>query len=365
VPPLNPDLGARLNRELQRSVLRARNGIRIVSGASKPNVGATPKDVVWQRDRAELWRYRGGPIRFDPPILFVHSLVSRSYIMDLRPGSSTVEFLLGSGFDVWMLDWGIPDERDADNTFETYVDEYLSSAVDALRRETGSDEVTLIGYCLGGTFAILYAAGGEDAGVRNLVLLASPIDYSEMGAMVAAVLDGRLDPDELVDETGNVPADLLYTAFFMQAPTTEIAHYATLLENLWNDKFVEAWQAMAQWSREQVPFPGAAMRQVVEQLVRGNVLMTGRMQLNGREIDFTNVRGNVLNAIADRDKVVPLAAAEPANDLVGSPDRRDELRLSGGHVTFFAGRYAQTHTLPALTSWLVERSDELDPAKER
>jgi polyhydroxyalkanoate synthase len=109
VPPLTPDLGARLNRELQRSVLRARNGIRIVSGVSKPRVGATPKDVVWQRDRAELWRYRGGPIRWDPPIVFVHSLVSRSYIMDLRPGSSTVEFPPGRLFAVGMPEWDIPE----------------------------------------------------------------------------------------------------------------------------------------------------------------------------------------------------------------------------------------------------------------
>ena len=124
--PPDPDLVSRLQKEVERSVLRARNGIRVVSGASKPRVGVTPKDVVWSRDRAELWRYRGdGPIRHDPPVVFVHSLVSRSYIMDLRPGNSTVEFLLGEGFDVYMLDWGIPDERDADNTIETYVDEYL------------------------------------------------------------------------------------------------------------------------------------------------------------------------------------------------------------------------------------------------
>jgi polyhydroxyalkanoate synthase len=263
-----------------------------------------------------------------------------------------------------MLDWGVPDARDADNTIETYVDEYLPAALKALRRETGSDEITLVGYCLGGTFAMLYAAG-EDAGVRNLVLLASPMDYNEMGAMVAAVLDGRLDPDELVDETGNVPADLLYAAFFMQAPTTEIARYAMLLENLWNDEYVEAWQSMGQWAREQVPFPGAAMRQIVEQLVRHNALMSGTMALDGRTVDFANVRANVLNAMAERDNVVPLAAAEPASRLVGDPSRRDELRLSGGHVTFFAGRHARTHTLPALTTWLVERSDELDPAKER
>ena len=364
MPLLNTDLAARLNRELERSVLRAKNGIRVVTGSGKPQLGATPKDVIWQRDRAELWRYQGGPIRYGPPVLFVHSLVSRSYIMDLRSGSSTVEFLLERGFDVSMLDWGVPDERDADNTIETYVDEYLPAALAALRRETGSDKVTLVGYCLGGTFAMLYAAG-EDAPVRNLVLLASPMDYGEMGAMVAAVLDGRIDPDELVDETGNVPADLLYAAFFMQAPTTEIARYAMLLENLWNDEYVEAWQAMGQWVREQVPFPGAAMRQIVEQLVRRNALMSGTMRLKGRTVDFANVRANVLNAIAERDNVVPLAAAEPAGRLVGDPARRDELRLSGGHATFFAGRHARTHTLPALTTWLVERSDELDPAKER
>ena len=33
--------------------------------------------------------------------------------------------LLDQGFDVFMLDWGVPDERDADNSFETYVDEYM------------------------------------------------------------------------------------------------------------------------------------------------------------------------------------------------------------------------------------------------
>jgi polyhydroxyalkanoate synthase len=366
VAPPDPDLISRLQKEVERSILRARNGIRVVSGASKPRVGVTPKDVVWSRDRAELWRYRGdGPIRHDPPVVFVHSLVSRSYIMDLRPGNSTVEFLLGEGFDVYMLDWGVADERDADNTIETYVDEYLPRAIEAVLRESGGDDVTLVGYCLGGTFAILYAAGHDDAPVRNLVLLASPMDYSEMGVMVAAVLDGRLDPEELVDETGNVPADALYRAFVMQAPTSEIARRAMLLRNLWDDEFVEAWQAMAQWSREQVPFPGAALRQVVAELVRRNVLMTGRMQLDGLEVDFSQARGDVLVAIAEKDKVVPLPAAEPAFRLVGDPARRDELRLSGGHVTFFAGRHALQRTLPALTKWLVEHSDQLDLAEKR
>jgi polyhydroxyalkanoate synthase len=353
----------RVQREVDRSALRARNGIRYVSAPA--NVGRTPKDIVWRRDRAELWRYHGGLIGYEQPLVFVHSLVSKSYILDLRPGSSAVEYFLGRGMDVFMVDWGVPDERDADNDVETYVDEYLPRAIRAVQRETGCDEVTLIGYCLGGVFSFLYAAGHEEAPVRNLILLATPVDYDEMGVMVAPMREGRLDPDELLDETGNVPADALYAGFYMQAPTKEIALYASLLENLWNDEFVDGYQAMAQWSREHVPFPGAAARQIVEEIVRKNVLMTGTMELGGRVIDFTNIRGHVLNAFAEKDNVVPVGAVEPASRLVGHPKRRRELRLGGGHVTFATGSRALKQTLPAIMAWIAEHCDELDPAKER
>jgi polyhydroxyalkanoate synthase subunit PhaC len=114
-----------------------------------------------------------------------------------------------------------------------------------------------------------------------------------------------------------------------------------------------------------VPFPGAALRQIVEELVRRNVLMTGRMRLGGRTIDFGDVRANVLNSVAENDNVVPIEAAEPVMQLVGHPDRREELRLPGGHVTFATGRTALKHTLPTLAAWIADHSDELDPPKER
>ena len=37
-----------------------------------------------------------------------------------------------------MLDWGVPDELDADNDLERYVDWYLPRAIAAVRRETGA-----------------------------------------------------------------------------------------------------------------------------------------------------------------------------------------------------------------------------------
>jgi polyhydroxyalkanoate synthase len=316
---------------------------------------------VWRRGRAQLWRYRRGPaVRYAPPVVIVHSLVSRSYILDLRPGSSMVEYLVNAGLDVFMLDWGVPDELDADNGLATYVDGYLPRALAAVRRETGCRDVTLAGYCLGGLMAALYAAGRDDAAVRNLVLMATPIDFDEMGSMVAALREGRLSAEDLIDTTGNVPAEALYSGFYMLAPTTEIAQKATLLENLWNDQFVEGFQAMAQWSRDHVPFPGAAFREVAELLVRENALMSGRIRVGDRVVDLGRVRAEVLVAMAERDNVVPSGATEPALAIVGDPARRHALRLPGGHVTFGTGRSAFKHTMPRMTEWITAHSDRLD-----
>ena len=240
-----------------------------------------------------------------------------------------------------MLDWGVPDELDADNDLERYVDWYLPRAVAAVRRETGSDEVTLAGYCLGGVLAALYAAGHEDAPVRNL----DP--DGDAGRLRRDGRDGGArcaragsTPRSSIDETGNVPADVLYSGFYMQAPTTEVAQKATLLENLWNDEFVEGFQAMAQWSRDHVPFPGAVFRELVEEFVRKNVLMTGSMRRRRpRDRPRDDARGNVLNAMAERDNVVPPRGGRAGHaSWSATRTRREELRLPGGHVTFGTGR---------------------------
>jgi polyhydroxyalkanoate synthase len=86
--------------------------------------------------------------------------------------------------------------------------------------------------------------------------------------------------------------------------------------------------------------------------------MDGSLRVGGREIDFTTTGATVLNAMAEKDTVVPRAAAEPIGGLVGRPERRDELLLGGGPVTFGAGRSAFKHTLPSLAGWIAAHSDE-------
>ena len=150
----------RVNRDVERSILRARNGVRYVRGTLEAEGRRDAQgDRLAARQGAALALSGRRSVRYSPPVVIVHSLVSRSYILDLRPGNSTVEYLIDAGFDVFMLDWGVPDELDADNDFSSATStEYLPRALAEVRRVTGHDEVTLAGYCLGGVLAVLYAA---------------------------------------------------------------------------------------------------------------------------------------------------------------------------------------------------------------
>jgi polyhydroxyalkanoate synthase len=145
VPAFVPsaDALARFRREIDRTAVRARNGVKHLSGFSAAAVGQSPKDLVWTRDKVSLHRYTGSPgFQRRRPLLLVMSLVTRPYVFDLRPGNSLVARLVDDGHDVYLLDWGIPDAVEAENTIETYCDEYLPHAARAVLEVSGADGLT-------------------------------------------------------------------------------------------------------------------------------------------------------------------------------------------------------------------------------
>jgi putative ABC transport system permease protein len=69
--------------------------------------------VVLEQRSFKLLRYRRAtPATHAEPVLFCYALVNRSYILDLQPDKSVVAQYLKRGFDVYMIDWGIPSIAD-------------------------------------------------------------------------------------------------------------------------------------------------------------------------------------------------------------------------------------------------------------
>ncbi|MFC4949960.1 alpha/beta fold hydrolase [Pseudonocardia sp. GCM10023141] len=345
----------RVRREVERNTLRARNGIKLVSGLSPANVGQSPKDVVWEHGRTTLYHYRGDDVRISPPLLLVFSLISRSYVLDLSPGNSFVEHLKQAGFDVYLLDWGEPDERDAANRLEDYTDDYLPAAIERVRNLSGADTISLLGYCFGGVLTLLHAAHHPSSPIRSHTVMATPVDFSQVGPMTNIMSSG-LDVANLVGPDGNIAPSVMLQSFRSLTPTAEITTYVNLLEKLWNDDYVAAHQAMSTWGNDHVPFPGTVARQVADMLVRDNGMMTDRLTLGGDRVHLADVTTPFLAVLATRDHIIPEAAAEPVVELVGSTDKH-LLRLNGGHIGLVVGKTAARTTIPTVIEFLQRQSE--------
>ena len=356
MPTLDPrSVLGRVGRVVERNALRARNGLRLATGA-RACVGCTPKDVVWRRGRTELWHYANDHVRVTPPLLIVFSLISRSYILDLSPGNSFIERLLKAGFDVWLLDWGAPDERDAKNRLEDYVDDYLPAGITRMLELTDRDEVSLLGYCFGGNLALLHAAHHPDSPLRSLTVMATPVDFRYLGPLVDVFGVGGLEVTDVLDADGNVPPQVVLQGFRTLKPASLVTRYVDLWERLWSDEYVAAYQAMTAWTDDHVPFPGAVAEEVVRMLVRDNGFVTDRLTVGGDRVHLADVRCPFLTVLANRDHIVPEPAAAPLIELVGAPDRH-ELRLDGGHIGLVVGKTAARTTIPTIIDFLQQRSE--------
>src|SRR6202795_2373972 len=149
---------------------------------TKAAIAQTPKELVWTLNKAKLYRYV--PVvpkekRHAVPLLLVFALMNRPYILDLRPGHSFVEYMVNEGYDLYLLDWGAPGPEDKNLKFDDYTLDYMPRAIRKLKAISGVEEFSLLGWCIGAILTTIYAALRGDDGLRNLILLTAPLDFSD------------------------------------------------------------------------------------------------------------------------------------------------------------------------------------------
>jgi polyhydroxyalkanoate synthase len=335
------------------------SGMQIILEGARAQTGQTPKEVVWSKNKAQLYHYMPvGPRRHRVPLLLVYALINRPYVLDLMPGNSFVEFLVGQGFDVYLLDWGVPGDEDKDLRLDDYILDYLPRAVKKVRHTSGVDEITLFGYCMGGTFSAMYAALFPDKQLRNLVLLTAPIDFSPdaVGLYGLWTSPKYFNPDLVVDAFGNVPADFIDTGNRMLKPVTNyVGTYVSLWERLSQDKSLDSWLAMNKWVNDGVPLAGEAFRQWIRDFYQENKLVKGAVTLRGRTVDLSRISCPLLSIAGRNDHICTLPQAEAVMGLVSSQDK-EFLVLDAGHVGLLTGSGAKKTLWPKVLEWLGARS---------
>jgi polyhydroxyalkanoate synthase len=192
-------------------------------------------------------------------------------------------------------------------SFENYILDYMPRAVKKVLRNSGAEELTLFGYCMGGTLSIMYASLFPDKPLKNLVLLATPTDFTpETTGLYGIWFNEKYqDPDVITETFGNVPSRLAYTGTAMLRPVDNyLGAYITMWDLLMKEKPTGAWRAMNKWANDPVPVPGAAYKQWIEEFYQQNKLVKGELKLRGRPVDLSNIKCPVLNLAGEKDHLV-------------------------------------------------------------
>ena len=158
------------------------------------DLAVTPGSVILRTPVFELIQYRPAtPAVRQVPLLIVPPTINKFYVMDLAPGRSLAEYLVGTGMQVFMISWRNPDARHAKWDFDTYGQAVLD-AMDAAERITGSERTALMGACSGGIIAAMVAAHlahtGQQDRLAAITLMVTVLDEARAG-LAGAVIDER------------------------------------------------------------------------------------------------------------------------------------------------------------------------------
>ena len=321
-------------------------------------VGHTESEVVYEENTLELHHYEPDERRHEAPVLVVYALVNRPYILDLQPDRSVVRRLLEGGFDVYLLDWGEPTRLDATLDMGDYVGRYLDNVLDATCEHAGVGAVHLLGYCMGGTMALMHTAL-EGERVRTLGLMATPVAFEGTGGILERWAT-YFDPEVAVETLGNMPAELLSVEFSMMDPVDQyITKYVQLYENIEDDAFVENFARMERWIWDGVDVAGAAFAEFVGEVYKDNNLVAGEYALDGRPVHLEDVEVPLLTVVGEYDHIVPADSSRPVVDLVGSEDTR-LVEFPRGHIGISVSGKAHDQLWPDVCEWYAAR-DAAEP----
>ena len=309
------------------------------------------------------------------PILLVPPLGVSAWIFDLLEDRSLVKYLLAHGFRVFLVDWGEPDKSHANVSMEDYVLKWMPDAVSAASsyasqlNGNGLDkkqELSILGYCMGGLLSLMYAASSQDPLVRNIATVASPIDFHASGAygQVMKTLRGPLNSVGRVFRVSmtrvnpmlfHTPGERLSLLFKMTNPLANVTSYIDLLLNMADRNYVATYTTMSRWFNEMLDYPGATAQHLVAKMWLDNQMARGHVDVGVEKVQLSNISANFLGFAGSVDRIVSIEAARRIMDIITSKDKTFKV-VPGGHAGVFGGAMAPGNTWQSLVEWLAPRS---------
>ncbi|CAA7627096.1 Poly-beta-hydroxybutyrate polymerase [Candidatus Terasakiella magnetica] len=286
------------------------------------NIAVTPGKVVYQTDLMQLIQYNPTTEQaFDKPLLVVPPWINKYYILDLRPKNSFIKWAVDQGHTVFVISWVNPDEKLANKDFSDYMRDGPLAAMDAIEKATGSKQVDMIGYCLGGTLSVCtlaYLAAKKEERVASLTLFTTMTDFKEPGELGVfideeqlAALEGRMA------QTGYLDGRDMAGTFNMMRANDLIWSFVVNNYLLGKDPFPFD---LLYWNSDSTRMPAAMHSFYLRKMYQENKLIEpGGIELDGVKIELGSIKTPIYMLSTREDHIAPWQSTYALTQHVSGP----------------------------------------------
>jgi poly[(R)-3-hydroxyalkanoate] polymerase subunit PhaC len=296
------------------------------------NLAVTRGSVVLRTDVFELIQYRPSTEQvYEVPLLFVPPTINKYYVLDISPGRSMVEWLLGVQQQVFTISWRNPDAAQGHFDLDTYAQAVLE-ARDAVAEITRQPAVNVNAACSGGIITACalghLAAVGEQDKIGVLTMMVCALDQARMGT-AGAFASRELAAAAVAESArkGYIDGRALEGVFAWLRPNDLVWNY--VVNNYLLGKDPPAFDILY-WNQDTVRLAAGLHRDFVRTALGNFLIHPGDVEVLGTPVDLGAISVDSYTIAGLNDHIVPWENAYRSAQLLGG--RKRFVLSTSGHI---------------------------------
>ena len=283
------------------------------------DLAVTPGGVVHTAEQFELIQYQPATENvYRYPLLIVPPMINKYYIVDLAPGRSMVEYLVGQGHQVFVVSWRNPDARHRDWNLDTYG-AAIVEALDAVRAITGATKANVCALCSGGIATSMVAGYLNVAGrlgeLASLCLGVTLLDQAQAGTAGAVIDENTAAAAMAVSGArGYLDGRSLAEVFAWLRPDD-------LIWNYWVNNYLQGRQPPAfdilYWNADTTRLPAGLHHDFIKLALANGLTVADAATMLGSPVDLSKVDVDAYVIAGAADHLCPWQSCYRTTQMLG------------------------------------------------